>query len=159
MKTLVFMSFLLALHSRDAKAQAFELDRFTIDGGGGTSTGIVYAVSGTIGQPDASGALIGGGFTLVGGFWDMSSVVQTPGAPLLRIELMGGGMARIFWPRPGAGYVLDATTTLANQAANSGWNPVSFPYQTNSTQISVTVPAQGHQAYRLRNASGLGQVP
>jgi hypothetical protein len=30
------------------------LDWFTIDGGGGTSTGGVYAVSGTIGQPDAA---------------------------------------------------------------------------------------------------------
>ena len=35
------------------RAQSYSIDWFTIDGGGGTSTGGVYSVSGTIGQPDA----------------------------------------------------------------------------------------------------------
>jgi hypothetical protein len=33
------------------RAQSYSIDWFTIDGGGGTSTG-VYSVSGTIGQQD-----------------------------------------------------------------------------------------------------------
>lgn len=41
----------------------------TVDGGGGTSSGGGFTMSGTIGQPDASGPLAGGGFTLTGGFW------------------------------------------------------------------------------------------
>ncbi|MBL0869829.1 MAG: hypothetical protein IBJ18_04555 [Phycisphaerales bacterium] len=41
---------------------------YTIDGGGGTSTGGTFVLSGTIGQPDA-GTLSGGTFTLRGGFW------------------------------------------------------------------------------------------
>jgi hypothetical protein len=41
----------------------------TIDGGGGTSSGGAYALSGTIGQPDASAPLSGGVYTLTGGFW------------------------------------------------------------------------------------------
>ena len=41
---------------------------YTIDGGGGTSTGGGFTLSGTIGQPDA-GTLSGGAFTLKGGFW------------------------------------------------------------------------------------------
>ena len=36
-----------------ALAQTYSIDWYTIDGGGGTSTGGVYSVSGTIGQPDA----------------------------------------------------------------------------------------------------------
>ena len=36
-----------------ASAQPYTIDWWTIDGGGGTSTGGVYSVSGTIGQPDA----------------------------------------------------------------------------------------------------------
>jgi hypothetical protein len=40
-----------------------------VDGGGGTSTGGVYTLSGTIGQPDASAAMTGGAYTLTGGFW------------------------------------------------------------------------------------------
>jgi hypothetical protein len=41
-------------------AQSYSIDWFTIDGGGGTSTGGVYQVSGSIGQPDA-GTVSGGG--------------------------------------------------------------------------------------------------
>jgi len=51
-------------------AQEFDLSWFTIDGGGGTSTGGGFELSGTIGQPDASVTpATGGGFELVGGFW------------------------------------------------------------------------------------------
>jgi hypothetical protein len=42
---------------------------YTIDGGGGTSTGGSFSLSGTIGQPDAGGPMTGGTFSLVGGFW------------------------------------------------------------------------------------------
>lgn len=41
---------------------------WTADGGGGDSSGGPYALSGTIGQPDA-GVLSGGDFALSGGFW------------------------------------------------------------------------------------------
>lgn len=52
-------------------AQSYDISWHTIDGGGGTSTGGGYELSGTIGQPDASAAdaLTGGGYTLTGGFW------------------------------------------------------------------------------------------
>jgi opacity protein-like surface antigen len=47
----------------------YTLNWFSVDGGGGTSTGAGgYTVSGSIGQPDA-GTLSGGGYTLQGGFW------------------------------------------------------------------------------------------
>jgi hypothetical protein len=43
---------------------------YTIDGGGGTSTGGTFSLSGTIGQPDASTtAHTGGTFSLAGGYW------------------------------------------------------------------------------------------
>ena len=40
----------------------------TVDGGGGTSSGGDFVLSGTFGQPDA-GDLTGGDFMLHGGFW------------------------------------------------------------------------------------------
>ena len=49
-------------------AQPYSLDWFTIDGGGGTSTGGVYLVSGTIGQPDAGGPMTDGNYSLTDGF-------------------------------------------------------------------------------------------
>ncbi|MFN0134946.1 MAG: hypothetical protein ACKVS9_02390 [Phycisphaerae bacterium] len=51
-----------------AVGQVFSIDWHTIDGGGGTSLGGLFEVSGTIGQPDA-GVLTGGSFELSGGFW------------------------------------------------------------------------------------------
>jgi hypothetical protein len=41
---------------------------WTVDGGGGTSSGTGYSLSGTIGQTDA-GAMAGGNYSLAGGFW------------------------------------------------------------------------------------------
>ena len=58
-------------------AQPYSIDWYKIAGGGGTSTGGTYSLSGTIGQADASGAMTGGGYSLVGGYWAIIAV-QTP---------------------------------------------------------------------------------
>src|SRR6476661_1860656 len=92
-------------------AQSYSIDWYTIDGGGGTSTGGVYSVSGTIGQPDAGGPMTGGNFTLSGGFWSLFAV-QTPGAPLLRIFLTSTNTAVVAWPAPSTGFVLQQNTNL-----------------------------------------------
>ncbi len=48
----------------------YDLTWNTIDSGGVIfSTGGDFSLSGTIGQPDASAALGGGGYSLVGGLW------------------------------------------------------------------------------------------
>ena len=52
-----------------ASAQ-YAIDWHTVDGGGAMgTTGGTYDLSGTAGQPDASGNLTGGTYGLVGGFW------------------------------------------------------------------------------------------
>jgi hypothetical protein len=135
---------LVLLFSPTVQAQSYSIDWFTIDGGGGTSTGGVYSVSGTIGQPDA-GTLSGGSYALVGGFWGIVSAVQSPGAPLLSIERLGGTV-RVFWPNPSVGFVLDQSLTVTG-----AWSQVSFPYTTNTTDIGITVPSPvGNKFYRLR---------
>jgi hypothetical protein len=45
----------------------YVLDWWTV-GGGGTSTGGQYNLSGAVGQPNV-GELSGGGYALMGGFW------------------------------------------------------------------------------------------
>ena len=47
----------------------YDLSWWTVDGGGGSSSGGNYSLSGTIGQPDAASSA-GGGYTLAGGFWN-----------------------------------------------------------------------------------------
>lgn len=79
-----FLTLGAALFSVAAIAQSFSIDWHTL-GGGGTSSGGVFAVSGTIGQAEASPQpLAGGSFSLTGGFWSLVAV-QTEGAPLLSI--------------------------------------------------------------------------
>lgn len=51
----------------------FDISWYTIDGGGGTSAGGDFVLSGTIGQPDAGSLMTGGGFELAGGFWPGSN--------------------------------------------------------------------------------------
>ncbi len=63
---LAFIGAALAL-AAPARAQ-LSLTWYTVDGGGGTSSGGGFTLTGTIGQPDA-GAMAGGTFTLAGGFW------------------------------------------------------------------------------------------
>jgi hypothetical protein len=127
-----------------ASAQNYS-DWHTIDGGGGTSTGGVFAVSGSIGQPDAnSQPMTGGNFSLTGGFWSLLAL-QTPGAPLLSVERQGA-VIRVFWPLPANGFVLDQSLTMTGI-----WSQVTAPYATNATDISISVPAlTGNGFYRLR---------
>ncbi len=46
---------------------------WTVDSGGGSSGGARFAVSGTIGQPDAAPPMSGDRFGLQGGFWPAAS--------------------------------------------------------------------------------------
>jgi hypothetical protein len=46
----------------------YDLSWWTADGGGGASSGGIYKMSGTSGQPDA-GTMSGGTYKLGGGFW------------------------------------------------------------------------------------------
>jgi hypothetical protein len=109
----------------------------------------VFSVSGTIGQPDA-GMMSGGAFSLTGGFWSVATAVQTPGAPLLSVE-QTNGVVRVFWPLPATGFVLDESLALASPPGAIAWSQVPFPYQTNATHISITIPMPaGHKFYRLR---------
>ena len=129
------------------RAQTYSIHWFTIDGGGGTSTGGVYSVSGTIGQPDA-GTMSGGNFTLDGGFWGIIAAVQTPGAPLLSIT-RSNNLAIVSWPDTGVGFRLENNSNLS---LTNGWATAPQLRSTNGGKISVTVPATtGNNFYRLKN--------
>ena len=98
---LVFAPF--ALH-----AQSYSIDWYKVSGGGGTSTGGVYSVSGTIGQPDAGGPLTSGQYSVTGGFWALPTAIQVTGAPTLTT-----GHATISWSANTPGIVLQETWSLS----------------------------------------------
>jgi hypothetical protein len=47
----------------------FDLSWWTVDGGGGTSSGGVYSLTGTAGQAEVGALMRGGAYELAGGFW------------------------------------------------------------------------------------------
>ena len=129
MKRMLTLTLLLAAST--LYAQDFSVDWFTIDGGGGASTGGNYALNGSIGQPDA-GTVSGGSFTLQGGFW--SGVVTQP-IPQLFIQ-QSGSQVFISWSPAIPGFVLQESESLSSEAwaaapmGNS--NPVILPRTSNT---------------------------
>ena len=125
-------------------AQSYSINWYKIAGGGGTSTGGTYQVSGTIGQTDASGAITGGNYSLTGGFWSLISVV----GPLLTISHAGNSVI-VSWPNT-AGYTLQQNNNLA---VSAGWTTSGYPVTTNANgtnSINITPPT-GTLFFRLAN--------
>jgi hypothetical protein len=142
--TILLFAVMLCLPGR---GQSYSIDWFTIDGGGGASTGGVYSVSGTIGQPDA-GMMSGGNYTLQGGFWGILAVVQTPGAPLLSIFRTTTNTLAVSWPSPSTGWTLQQNT---NQITSVNWSNVGSGIIDDGTTRSLIVnPPAGTRFYRLQ---------
>ena len=140
-------AFLLLTSALVTSAQNYSLDWFSMDGGGGASTGGVYSVKATIGQSDAGATLQGGSYTLNGGFWSIVAAIQTPGAPTLSVALTNG-LVRVSWPQPAPQWVLEQTTTLTGTPPP--WTEIAPPYQTNTTHFHLTVPPANERTfYRL----------
>lgn len=61
---------LVPIHTSSQTSSNYNLDWWTVDGGGGTSSAGGYTLSGTIGQYDASGpSASSSGYQLTSGFW------------------------------------------------------------------------------------------
>lgn len=130
-----------------ALAQSYSIDWHTTDGGGGTSTGGVYAVTGTIGQPEAGEAMTGGHYSLTGGFWSLISVVQTAGMPTLTITHSSNDVI-VSWPDTGS-YTLQQN---ANLALANGWATSGYIITTNNGTCSITITLPtGNVFFRLSN--------
>jgi hypothetical protein len=126
-------------------AQDLNVNWFTVDGGGGTSSGGAFSVSGTTGQPDA-GVLSGDSYGIQGGFWSNVSILQTSGAPILRIQLVGSS-AILSWPVGVAGFSLEETTV----PSNGPWSPTPQPVLDTVVDHTVTVPVINlSKVFRLR---------
>lgn len=142
-RAVLFVAFCVATSVR---AQSLTIDWFSINGGGGASTGGLYSVNGTIGQFGA-GKSSGGNYTLECGFWNVAVALQTPGAPTLSV-IRSGGNVTLFWPEDGSSFHLEQSGYVASPAS---WGATVQSASTNSGTISVTVPATaGYQFFRLK---------
>jgi len=82
---------LIVLAESSADGQ-YELSWYTIDGGGGQSSGGDFTLTGTIGQPDAAYSK-GGNYELLGGFW--------PGGPLCFVNFEHYARFAEYWLQEG----------------------------------------------------------
>jgi hypothetical protein len=129
------------------QAQNYSIDWYKVAGGGGTSAGGNYSVSGTIGQPDAGLAMTGGSYSLTGGFWSLISVVQTAGLPNLSITHSGNQVV-VSWPATGT-YSLQESPDLTSTA---NWSTSGYTITTANGVSSVTLTAPtGQLFFRLAN--------
>jgi hypothetical protein len=138
---------LLVVAAWGAQGQTnFTVNWFTVDGGGGSSTGAVYSISGTVGQAD-TGAMEGGDFSLMGGFWAVIGLVQEPGSPRLTINQSGPATFVLSWAYPSTGFALQQSSDLS--ATN--WASVTNAAALVGDQWQVTwSPLAGRNFFRLR---------
>lgn len=110
-----------------------------VTGGGGTSTGGVYAATSTVGQPE-TGHTSGGNYTVDQGFWSPIALVQMPGAPPFFLWRTGTNHVVIAWPYPSAGYGLQQSTNLNT----TNWMAVTnAPVAVGDEwRVTLTVPTQ-----------------
>ena len=131
----------------NSDAQPYSVGWSKISGGGGTSAGGTYQVTGTIGQPDASGVMSGGNYSATGGFWSLISVVQTPGAPTLYVS-HAGNTVTVYWQNV-SGWNLAQSGNLTTPMAS--WSASSSPTLTSGTNyLNLTNPV-GNLFFRLSN--------
>ena len=115
-------------------AQPFSVNWFKVAGGGGTSTGDVFTVSGTFGQHDAGGPMQGGGFSMAGGFW----------SPLATYTFNPNGVAPMI--TNSYGYYPREVVTLTNSSlvvSVTGTPPIYYQWQKNGTNLQDSVGVSG----------------
>jgi hypothetical protein len=122
-------------------AQSYQINWYKVAGGGGTSTGGVYTLSGTIGQPEGGSAMSGGNYSVTGGFWSLYAV-QTPGAPTLLITY-ASNQAIVSWPPSVTGWTLQTNNNLAMGAWGNYTGPIS------NNRVTTSTPA-GNLFFRLK---------
>jgi hypothetical protein len=145
MKTVILLLSLLL--PGFSQAQSYAINWYKIAGGGGTSTNGQYSVNGTIGQPDAGGAMSGGGYSLTGGFWSLYAV-QTAGTPVLGIQLTVTNTAMVYWSSPSTGYNLQVNTDLTT----TNWVAPGETVTDNGTiKFIIVNPPTGKRFYRLQH--------
>jgi hypothetical protein len=149
MKKTILSVLVFLLLASVASAQPYAVDWYKVAGGGGTSTGGTYQVSGTIGQPDASSVMSGGQYAMTGGFWSLINVVQTPGLPNLTIVHNAPNSVKIIWPDPATNsYTLQQNNNLKVAA---GWVTTAYSITNGfGTNFCTVSPPAGNLFFRLK---------
>ena len=131
------------------QAQPFEVQTTFIGAPAGVSRNGAFTVSGVVGQPEA-GSVAGGGFTSEGG-WPAPIIVESPGAPTLRIDFhRASGAVTVAWPASATGHTLEGNADVNDP---EGWTDVSTTPVEVGDQLEVDLqPLDEARYFRLRRA-------
>ena len=158
----------MLLAAPSLRAQSFALDWFSISGGGGTSSGGGYTMSGTIGQADA-GEMSGGPYLLQGGFWSLTGA-QTPGVPLVlepneSYFRSAGGHPFVFmrnltsWRLTDFDEILDLAKTGGTKLVRSQLIEGLGPGITSSGAVDEAWASQWEQVFDKAGSNGISVIP
>ncbi len=104
-----------------ATATSFEVSWWTVDGGGGVSSGGGFEVTGAIGQPDATARLAAGCWSIEPGFWGAYASINNAGSPPLQLQLINPTILRVRF-NPGCDdWVLQYAVNLAVPPEFTTW--------------------------------------
>jgi len=118
----------------------YSLSWNTLDGAGGTCAGGTFVLNGTVGQPEASTASVGGRCTLTGGFW---TGVAEVGPPLFIAR--SGPNVIVSWTASATGFYLQHCTDLGRK----DWVSNATPVLLISADNVVFEPTGTNRFYRL----------
>jgi len=145
MKTLLTLALLIG--SITAHAQSYSITSRAIAGGGGTSSGGQYAVTGAIAQHDANNASTGGTYSLSGGFLAQYMALQQTGAPKVTIRGVGANV-QVVWGANVPGWKLQANSS--DLAAANWLDVVGTPTVSGPEQYLQFAAGSGRVFFRLR---------
>lgn len=146
MKNIILIFSCVLVFAISSIAQTYSIDWFSVAGGGGTSTGGVYSISGTVGQPDAGATMSGGTYTVDGGFWIVPISPPIPSVPKLSIRRSGADVI-IAWPSVSPGFLLQQNSALGN----TNWTEVgNAPVVVGDEKQVIVTPSIGNTFYRLK---------
>lgn len=75
MKKLILTGLIVSSMGTAQTGGDYDIQKSVIASGGGNSEGGDFTLTGTVGQVDSSNPIIGGNYTLSGGFWTDSKIV------------------------------------------------------------------------------------
>ena len=130
-----------ALVLSGAAVAQYAINKSRIAGGGGTSTGGGYSLSGTFGQAEAGGPMTGGGYALTGGYWAAPVLIQGAGGPQMTIVKNPNQSVTVRWPSPSTGYVLQQSVNL------TAWSNSNLAVADDGTFRSVNFVPSGSRLY------------
>jgi hypothetical protein len=141
----VALGLAMLLVLQPAWGQEFTIESSTLESFDGIAEGGEFTLTGTVASVEP-GLVSGGEFVLEAEIAVLTPEPSPP-SPTISISTVGSQVV-VEWPVSAGDFILDETAELS---ATANWTPVTTPYTTNATHISVTLSAaDGTRFFRLR---------